>query len=151
MNLRQHYFSEAVLRQSFELANVVKINEEELVEIAQLFSDCLPESSQTADLVTALIRVFELKLLALTRGKDGTLLFTASESVEGTPVAMHRQPGADSVGAGDACCAGIVFGLLQDWPLQRIADFANQIGAFVASQPGATPELPSDLVALAKA
>jgi sugar/nucleoside kinase (ribokinase family) len=31
-------------------------------------------------------------------------------------------------------------------PWQQIADLANKVGAYVASQPGATPALPDDLI-----
>ena len=37
-------------------------------------------------------------------------------------------------------------GLLLNWPLQQIADTANRAGAYVASQQGATPELPDDVI-----
>ena len=44
--------------------------------------------------------------------------------------------------------AAVLTGLLLNWPAQRIADSANRAGAFVASQQGATPELPDDLLKL---
>jgi fructokinase len=46
---------------------------------------------------------------------------------------------ADTIGAGDAFSAALVHGLHAGWPAAKIADFANRVGAFVASRPGGTP------------
>ena len=50
----------------------------------------------------------------------------------------------DTVGAGDAFSAALVTGLLANHSLQSIADSANRIGAYVASQAGAMPLLPQE-------
>ena len=49
------------------------------------------------------------------------------------------------LGAGDACTAALLTAQLlgRDW--QAALDLANGHGAFVASQPGATPSLPSEI------
>ena len=57
-------------------------------------------------------------------------------------------PHADTVGAGDACCASLITGMLLDWPPERTLALANRVGAYVASQPGATPRLPESLLEL---
>lgn len=46
----------------------------------------------------------------------------------------------DTVGAGDAFAAGLLYGLDLGWLPQRIASFANALGAMIASRRGATPE-----------
>jgi fructokinase len=53
---------------------------------------------------------------------------------------------ADGVGAGDACGAGLLVGDLLGWPIEQRVALANSLGAFVASRPGAIPELPQALV-----
>lgn len=146
VNLRQQYYSRQVLQQSLQLANVVKLNVEELETVYRMFSDELSQKTAAEDQIKGLIAAFDLELVALTRGHEGTVLFTKHEVVTGQPISMQHTPGADSVGAGDACCAGIVYGCLMQWPLQRIVDLANRLGAFVASQPGATPALPDTLL-----
>ena len=47
---------------------------------------------------------------------------------------------ADAVGAGDAFAAAFLHGLSSAWPTDRIGDFANRVGALVASRTGAVPE-----------
>jgi len=65
--------------------------------------------------------------------------------VEGAPTSFPLSKNADSVGAGDACTAALLTGRLlgRDW--QATLDLANRHGAYVASQPGATPPLPSKI------
>jgi sugar/nucleoside kinase (ribokinase family) len=41
------------------------------------------------------------------------------------------------VGAGDAFSAAVCHGMLEHWPIEKIAEFANKLGALVAKQPGA--------------
>jgi fructokinase len=46
----------------------------------------------------------------------------------------------DTVGAGDAFAAAFLHGLGNRWPTQETADFANRVGALVASRRGAIPD-----------
>ncbi len=52
----------------------------------------------------------------------------------------HRVNVADPVGAGDAFAAAFLHGLVSLWPVGRIAEFANRVGALVASRHGAIPD-----------
>ena len=112
------------------------MNEEELPVVAPLLDATGDESG-----IAQLIDQFELE-----RGRHGTKLFTRSETVEGRVARFELEENADSVGAGDACSAAVLHGAVRGWPLQQTADMANQLGAFVASRSGATPELPEGLL-----
>jgi hypothetical protein len=46
----------------------------------------------------------------------------------------------DAVGAGDAFTAGFLHGRNEGWSLSKTCEFANQLGALVASKPGALTE-----------
>jgi fructokinase len=48
----------------------------------------------------------------------------------------------DSIGAGDAFTATLALGLLRELPLEQINRLANEVAAYVCSQPGGTPLLP---------
>jgi fructokinase len=149
VNLRQHYITPKVLENSLQAADVAKLNDDELARIAELLPDCLRNVATIDDRVSALRHKFELRIVALTRGPQGTVLYSDEGRFELEPMSMPSAANADGVGAGDACCAGLVIGLLKDWPLDRTLDLANRMGAFVASQPGGTPTLPQTLVDLA--
>ena len=47
----------------------------------------------------------------------------------------------------DAFAAAVIVGRLLDWPAANVLDVASRVSGFVASQPGATPRLPRDLLA----
>jgi fructokinase len=146
VNLRQHYFSAELIRGSCTRATVVKLNELELPQVHQLLG--LAQGARAIDDQAAALREhFGLEAVVLTRGAAGTALYTSGGKTDGDPVRDPPHPEADSVGAGDACAAGILIGMLLGWPAERIVKLANRAGAYVATQPGATPQLPPALFA----
>lgn len=62
----------------------------------------------------------------VTRGPRGAILARAGEVVD---VGGHPMEAIDGSGAGDAFAAGLITGLLQDWPLQDTLEFASAVGA----------------------
>ncbi len=132
-NLRQDYYDARILRRSCEVASVVKLNRDELPLVCDMLN--------VKD-APALVTAFELDVLAVTRGSEGTRLYSRKGHVDGAPAAYNPRPDADAVGAGDACAAAIAVGLVMRKPMQAVADLANLMGAHVAGQPGATPDLP---------
>jgi fructokinase len=146
VNLRQHFYSVELIRESLALASAFKLNSEEMRRMAELFH--LPGANPEQQ-ARGLFEMFPLRHVILTRDIRGTLIFTREGEVfEGQPVQYPRSPQADNVGAGDACAAGGLVGLLLGWPLDRVVNLANHAGAYVASQPGATPQLPEAVLRL---
>jgi fructokinase len=135
INLRQHYFSREVIDQSLRLANVLKLNDDELPVVAQLFGLTGPTRRQ----VETLAQTFNLQLVALTRGPAGSLLFQAGEWSDCPPVPAIV---ADTIGAGDAFTAAMVMGLLCRMPLADLHALADEVARYVCSRAGATPQLP---------
>jgi fructokinase len=139
INLRPPYWNETVVTELLHLANVLKLNDVELVAVGQI----LQWTGSDRELLRKLIDRFSLELVALTRGADGALLMARSGEFSespGQPTAI-----ADTVGAGDAFTAAMVIGLLRGQPLAEINTWANRVAAFVCSQPGATPKFPNEL------
>ena len=141
VNLRQTFYDADLIRHSLRVADVAKLNSEEVVIVGNLLNLCtkaLPIMEQAATIRDH----FHLRMLVLTRGDEGTVLFTQGASYTADVPQLRRHHDADSVGAGDACCAAVACGLVLQWSPHKIVALANHVGAFVASQPGATPELP---------
>ena len=138
VNLRQHYYSHAIIEESLALADVLKLNETELPQLAEMFHLSGDERAQ----VDALARRFALRVVAYTRGGRGSLLRASGEWSEhaGLPTIV-----ADTVGAGDSFTAALALGLLAGWPLDMVNERATALAAYVCSQPGATPPLPEPL------
>jgi fructokinase len=133
VNLRQSFYTAQVLAESMKLATIVKLNHEELPRIMRLFE---LEHHREEDSARRLLSLHDLKLVCVTRGNGGSLLISAGECSEHPG---FRVKVADTVGAGDAFTAGIVHGYLRGTSLAQINENANRVGAWVASQSGATP------------
>ena len=140
VNLRQGFYSAEVLDASLELASAVKLNRDEVRVIADLLN--LEDEAELVDR-------YNLNWLALTRGHEGTLLLRDGQWREGEAAAVEPEPNVDQVGAGDACCAGLIYGMLQEWSESKTLTLANAMGAWVASRQGATPPLPPEILRLA--
>ena len=140
VNLRAPFVDRDVVAESLGLANVLKLNEDELPELARMFG---LSPTEVRPAMTGLARCFGLSLVALTRGAAGSLLMADgvwADDPGGAPIEV-----ADSIGAGDAFTAALVVGLLAGRPLQAINQHANAVAAFVCSKAGATPALPDAL------
>ena len=114
VNLRPGCYTPELVGDLLRKATVVKLNESEAEKI--------PHRWQTA---------------CITRGAAGCTIILDGRSYDcpGYPVRV-----ADTVGSGDAFSAAFLHGLDQGWPPAKIGDFANRVGALVASRSGATPE-----------
>lgn len=138
VNLRQHFYSEALIRDSLEFANILKLNDEELPVLG---SSCGLSGSETAVMEQVRER-YDLRLVALTRGAKGAILLTEDSLSECDGFAVEVK---DTVGAGDAFTAAMTLGLLLGHELDRINEHACRVAAFVCSQDGAAPKLPDNL------
>lgn len=139
INLRTPYWSEKVIRESLELANVLKLNDAELPILAGM----LKISGEPREQLRQLNERYSLRLTALTRGAEGSLLIGASGEASELPSQPTKI--VDTVGAGDAFTAAMVVGFLKALPLGEINAWAGRVAAYVCSQPGAAPRLPESL------
>ena len=147
VNLRVTFFDADSLRRGAELATAIKLNEDELPIVLNLLG-LAADDEQSRDGANRLLQHFAasgLRSVVITRGEQGTELLTGDVCVRGPVVRFARHPHADNVGAGDACSAGLLWGWLNGWPPEQTVTLANRLGAFVASQPGATPTIPEEL------
>jgi len=140
INLRQHYYSRAVIEQSLHLSDVLKLNDEELRVLSEIFG----LSGTTERQVEELASRFNQGVIALTRGSLGSLLYRDGWWSDCPSLAVEV---VDTVGAGDSFTAALVLGLLCKMDLDNVNSLANEVARYVCSRPGATPALPADLAA----
>lgn len=135
INLRQSFYTRELVRQSLELAHIVKLNEQELLEVSFLLGLGIGTEEILAK---RLLREFGLRVVCVTRGHRGSLLVAEDKLVEhrGVPVKV-----ADAVGAGDAFAACLAHHYVRGLSLEEISDLANRFAAWVATQTGATPAI----------
>lgn len=131
VNLRQNYYSREVIEQSLQLATVFKISDAELLTVTRLlgWQDADPEP-----LLRRFCQEYQLKMVAYTRGAEGSLLVTPNRTAEHPGLAVKV---VDTVGAGDAFTAAMSMALWRGDSLEAINEAANQRGALVCGQKGA--------------
>lgn len=139
INLRQHFYTPEILEESMRRCNILKINDEELIIVSDLFA--LP-GGDFKGRCREIRRRFGLDILILTCGVDGSYVFSADEELfQPTP----RVEVADTVGAGDSFTAAFIASLLRGRSLADAHRRAVEVSAYVCSQKGAMPVLPASL------
>jgi len=126
INLRQQFYTRDIIEESLHRCNILKINDEELDIIGpMLFKD-----------KQQLIRDYQLLMLVLTCGTEGSYIFTPDdESFLPTP----KVDVVDTVGAGDSFTGAFVASLLSGKSIREAHQAAVEVSAFVCTQAGAMP------------
>jgi fructokinase len=134
MNLRTGHWNLPLLQRLSRAATVLKLNETEAEHL--FFLTFGSQEFSLEDFCRYWSSTYGIEVVCVTLGSKGCAVFAADS--------LHTFAGysvrvADTVGAGDAFAAAFLHGLNAGWPMQQIAEFANALGALVASRPGATP------------
>ena len=131
INLRQKFYSRETIAESLEVADVLKLNDEECAVLAELFG--LPGDPRGA--VAALADRFGLSHVILTLGAKGSMLYDGAAFAE-YPVAPCEKL-VDTVGCGDsflaAWCVAFLCGKGADAAMRE----ATALSAYVAGHKGA--------------
>jgi fructokinase len=133
VNLRPGCYSAALVKQLLAQASVVKLNEEELDSVHQFTGLPLGFEAFCREGASR----YGWQAVCVTLGARGCAMLACGAYVEADGC---RVDVVDPVGAGDAFAAAFLHGLICEWPVAKIAAFANRVGALVASRPGAIPE-----------
>jgi fructokinase len=141
INLRQSFYTPALLEESMGRCNILKINDEELELVSRMFGF---HAISQENKCWILLAKYGLKMLILTCGTDGSYVFTPGKvSFQPTP----RVAVADTVGAGDSFTGAFTAAILAGKPVEEAHKLAVEVSAFVCTQSGAMPVLPDDLKA----
>lgn len=132
INLRQQYYSREILEESLMLADILKINDEEIRIVSDMFG--LGDDDVVA--CRSLIAAYGLRLVILTKGADGSEVVTSNEVISQSvgPVDV-----VDTVGAGDAFTAAFVVAYLRGDSLADAQRLATETASYVCSRKGAMP------------
>lgn len=141
VNLRPPFIDKNVLDSGMSRATVVKMNHDELPQIAGMFGWTATPEAAVLQLLAAYPNV---RHVVVTKADEGAWWQPRDKAL------IHRKPTpvekiADTIGAGDSVTAAIMMGLLKGWKEEDILDRAMEIASFVCSQRGGMPELPAAL------
>lgn len=138
INLRQGFFTKEIITESIRRCNILKINDEELITISRLFGY---PGIDLQNKCWLLLGKYNLKMLILTCGVNGSYVFTPGEvSFIDTP----KVEVADTVGAGDSFTGAFVASILRGKSVREAHELAVKVSAYVCTQNGAMPVLPEE-------
>jgi fructokinase len=138
VNLRTNCYAPELVRELLSHADVVKLNLREVAELERMFGE---PHRELEEFCRACANQFGCATICVTMGAEGCALLLGDTFVR-TP--GYRVPVADTVGTGDAFSAALLHALSCGWPATQAADFANRVGALIATRTGATPEWTTD-------
>lgn len=150
LNLRDGQVSASTIAHSLHLADIVKVNEDELLHLQQLYPDTAEQTALdlAADrlswkpFIDALMRKFELQAIIITLGANGYAYFDTQGrhfSASGFSSAM---PVVDTVGGGDAFSSVFLSACYLGWPLETGLRRAHEFATAVCGIRGAVSSDP---------
>lgn len=138
INLRQGFYDKDIITESIKRCNILKINDEELITVSRIFGY---PGIDLENKCWLLLGKYNLKMLILTCGVNGSYVFTPGEvSFIETP----KVEVADTVGAGDSFTGAFVASILKGKSVREAHELAVKVSAFVCTQNGAMPVLPDE-------
>ncbi|MGO4889185.1 sugar kinase [Anaerobacillus sp. MEB173] len=99
-----------------------------------IFGTDIPEE------IIAASKKFGISYIAIKQGEIGSIGYHNEEYLVAPAVKPKKV--VDTVGAGDGFDVGFIYGVLQNWPLEKILHFANTIGSMIVSVSGDNEGLP---------
>jgi len=133
VNLRAQSYTPKLVHTLIQQTHVLKLSHQEIPLVQEI---CGIETGSLERFCRESAGAFELETVCITRGAEGCALLLNDEYIEAPGFSIQM---ADAIGAGDAFSAALVHGINAQWPAFQAADFANRVGALVASRPGGTP------------
>lgn len=131
INLRQHFWSKELIEASLEMANIFKINDEELENLKPVFG---LEDMDTDQTCRYFMDKFSLRMLVLTAGDKFSSIYYGNEK---STIETPRVEVVDAVGAGDAFSGSLIGSILTGKSVKEAHKDAVETAAYVCTQAGA--------------
>ncbi len=139
INLRQHYYTDELVKQGLSACDIVKMNRDEYFLIKEI-------SSITAEeyeiVLQEICRTYNIKTAILTLDSDGACLWDREQGF--FTVSAKKTTFVSAVGAGDSFCACFLYHYKKGHPLQLCLEKASLLAGFVVSREEAIPEYSFD-------
>lgn len=134
INLRKGHYTRKLVEELLSFADILKLNDEEVILINELFEFNLDSEKQ---IVKRLFEAFNFDIIIITRGGNGASAYTQENkyNVNGIEVEVK-----DTIGAGDAFSAAFITEYVKSGDIKNALEKGNGLGAYVASCVGAVPD-----------
>lgn len=137
-NLRPPHYSEDLLLELLQHAEFIKFNDDELFEIAAMMGS--KYNSLEQNLLFMAVKS-KAKTICVTKGSHGAVIMHEKKLYYNSGYMIKVK---DTVGAGDSFLGTLLAKLLQDEEPQKALDTACAVGALVAGEEGANPEISAE-------
>lgn len=134
LNLRNPPLDNKIIVESIKMTDILKLNLEE--------AKYLQHNCGFSENIYHWLEEYGLDFIVLTQGEKGTKWIDKKGEITAEVPQFTPKQEADCVGAGDGVAAAVVVGYLRGMPPSEIIRKANEMGAYIASEKGATPNLP---------
>ncbi|NNT71514.1 carbohydrate kinase [Flavobacterium sp. IMCC34852] len=135
VNIRPPFYSIDFLEQMMKLADFIKLNDDELFEVAHALGS---NSDTIEDHILFLSELTNTNTICVTKGKDGAVLYIDNQFFNHNGFKVKV---ADTIGAGDSFLAALLSKVLYTKDYPEAVTFGCAVGALVASHKGANPEV----------
>ena len=136
INLRAPFFDAEMIRNLVQLASILKLSDDELVEVCSACS--ISKTDQPEGDLRGLLEFGNLDMVILTCGKDGAVLVTPDDTVTQNGISTKV---IDTVGAGDSFTAAFLIGELRGDPHDQNLRNSCEVAAATCAHSGAVPEI----------
>jgi fructokinase len=141
-NLRPPFYTMESILELMEIADMIKLNDEELEEISK-FLDL--ESKSIEDQIKDISERTATPYICVTLGAKGAVFYQNGEFFKNSG---YKVVVKDTVGAGDSFLASLVYQFVLGLPSQTALDFSCAMGSLVASKNGANADVSSHEIKL---
>ena len=134
LTLRGGFYDREILDYSMRRANILKMNDDEALEVNRLFGF---GHTDISDLIPLISKEFDSDVVCITVGSKGAYIGDRSGTIyrPGYEVTVN-----DTVGSGDAFSAGLLYMLGKGESVDKACEFGNKMGALVSSKKSSIPE-----------
>lgn len=132
VNLRTPYYDKNTIGTFLSKADVVKLNENEIVMLGNWFT----AGGDEQNVVAALMEQFQLAEILITKGADGGTYYSQNQKID---YLAEKVTVVDTVGSGDSFLAAFLSQKLAGEKIVDCLNFAAKVAGFVTSQKGACP------------
>jgi fructokinase len=139
VNLRTPFFDAEMIRNSVQLASILKLSDDELVEVCSACN--ISKTDQPEGDLRGLLEFGNLDMVILTCGKAGAVLVTPDDTVTQNGLSTNV---IDTVGAGDSFTAAFLVGELRGDPRGQNLRKSCEVAAATCAHSGALPETSVD-------
>jgi fructokinase len=134
LNLRQDFYNSDIIKSSLHNANILKLNNDELKVINNLF---FRQNYDEVKLVELISSEYNIELVCVTLGDRGAILYKNGITDYSK---NHVENVIDTVGAGDAYSSILCLGYLYEWDILKINKIASEFAGEIIQIQGALPK-----------